>query len=107
MSRYLPDPSVPVAPLGGAVHAALAAAADAPLLALVYPLPVSGEGWHVTVVETASADVRFGFPVGEPWAALAEREFARQGYVSLASVLGGEWETLADGGRCTRLYRNC
>ncbi|MFB7619343.1 hypothetical protein [Kitasatospora sp. NPDC056181] len=94
--------------MGDAVHAVLAvgAAQGAALLALVYPRPVAGDGLHVTVVETGTADVRFGFPVGEPWAVQAEREFARQGYVSPASVLRGDWETLPDGGRCTRLYRN-
>ncbi|MFI6158294.1 hypothetical protein ACIBCA_37040 [Kitasatospora sp. NPDC051170] len=108
MSRYLPDPSIPVADLGRAVHAALGDAreAGAPLLAIAYPSPQPGGSWHVTALETDTSDVRFGFHSGSPeWDSVAvEREFRRRGYDSLAGVLRQEWTGLADGGRCTRLF---
>ncbi|MQS18152.1 hypothetical protein F7Q99_39720 [Streptomyces kaniharaensis] len=108
MSRYLPDPSIPVADLGRAVHAALDAAreAGAPLLALAYPPQQSGASWHVTALEAATSDVRFGFHSGSPeWDRQAvEREFRRRGYDSLAGMLRQEWTELPDGGRCTHLF---
>ncbi|WP_033354844.1 hypothetical protein [Kitasatospora aureofaciens] len=108
MSRYLPDPSTPVAELGAPVHAALRAAreAGAPLLALAYPSRTPGGSWHVTVLETATDDVRFDFPTGSAqWApAAVEREFRRRGYDSLAGMLHQEWTQLIDTGRSTHLF---
>ncbi|WP_331731366.1 hypothetical protein [Kitasatospora sp. NBC_01300] len=107
MSRYLPDPSIPVAPLGADVHAALGAAmrTGTDLLALAYPTPEE-DAWVVSLVETTTADIRTHVVVGvgewEP--ERLERELAALGYVSLAHATGGFWNVISDGGRTTPLY---
>ncbi|MEU8516337.1 hypothetical protein AB0C76_32860 [Kitasatospora sp. NPDC048722] len=109
-SRFLPNPSIPVAPLGDQVHAALAAAANvrAPLLALAYPNADTPGAWVITMLTTDTADVHdhFHLTMGEWDRHTVEKELRTRGYASFAVSIGDEWTTLADGGQVTPLYRD-
>ncbi|MET9183244.1 hypothetical protein ABZX88_34295 [Kitasatospora aureofaciens] len=108
MSRFLPNPSIAVVPLGDAVHAALSAAADvrAPLLALAYTNADTAGTWVISMLETDTSDVRdyFHMTMDEWNRHTVEGELRTRGYASFAGSIGEEWTNLADGGRVTPLY---
>jgi hypothetical protein len=98
VSRYLPDPSVP---LDTEVLEAVRAS-SAPFYAVMYPS--SRGGCHVSLLQGEDADIYESFDAADLDA--ADRELLRRGYASLASVLGQGWDPLPGTGRGTPVFRD-